>query len=338
MRSELLLLAFVAPLGVAACSGAPRDEAGLLTPAPAAAASSSPPTSSSTPDAGAAGPVEAGEASAPSPPPPIPSIPPATGPALCAGGAAPPAYLIAMDWTIFSFDPRTLALRALGKPSCMVPESWPDQFFGVSASGAVYIDLGADLERIDLSTMQCSPTPFAWHQLGFTGPELLAFGAGAAGGHLYDYGSLQDSFDSTMALGVADLTTFQLLPVGGVAQAPASDLVDLTMDAYGRLFALSLDGTLAQLDPGTGAVVGVDQTGFDGHTVIDSGEWAMMPYGAQLYFFTGDSGELSSYDVATKVLQPLGQVNQAVFGAAAVPCVAASPDAGMSAGDAGSGT
>ena len=96
------------------------------------------------------------------------------------------------------------------------------------------------------------------------------------------------------------------------------------MDASGRMFTLGMDGTLQQLDPATGAVLGQDRTGFDGANapVLVSDSLALMAYGGQLYFFSGPSGAISRYDVATKQLQPLGSLNQAIVGASAPACVA----------------
>ena len=91
---------------------------------------------------------------------------------------------------------------------------------------------------------------------------------------------------------------------------------------------------MRQLDPATASVVGEDHTGFDGTNggILVSGTQALMAYGNDLYFFSGPSGGLSRYDVATKDLRPLGLLDQAVVAAAAVPCVAADanlPDAGV---------
>jgi len=105
----------------------------------------------------------------------------------------------------------------------------------------------------------------------------------------------------------------------------------------GEKFTLGLDGTLYELDPSTGAVLGADHTGFtsdNGWTNGVSGA-ALLAYDGQLYVFGGASGGVSRYDVATKALYPIGAVNQMVVGASATPCLSAAAGS-MVASDAGS--
>jgi hypothetical protein len=273
-----------------------------------------------------AGSVDAGmDAAAPIKLPPLDATPPANAPAICEGGGPPKAYLLAQDATVFQFDPSTLALHSLGVLKC--PSSAEPWTFTVSQDGSAYV-LFEDwnLYRVDLSTMQCSTTSYASGQLGFSGQEAIALAPSEK--RLYVYGNA-----STPALAVADVKDFLLFRLGA-GQPAAPFPVDMKVDAYNRMYGLGNTGALTQFDPSTGDVMAQDQTGFDGTT----GGWALMAYEDSLYFFGGSYGGVTRYDVATKTMTPIGQVNQTIVGASAVPCTSApsSDDGGADGGpDAG---
>jgi hypothetical protein len=288
-------------------------------------------------DAGS--PLDAGSEAAVPNIPPINATPPSNAPALCVGGAAPNAYLWALDGTLFLFDPSSLETQSLGVVSC--PTTANPWTLSVTASNTAYV-LYDDwtLYEVDLGTLACQATSYQSGQLGFTGEAAITVGADRAADRLYVYGN-----SASPSLGLSDLSSFRLFPVGNVAPGPAAFPVDLKSDAYGELFALAADGTLEQLDSATGTILGEDHTGFK----AAEGAWALMADDGQLYFFGGGTGAVSRYDVATKALFPLGQVNQTVVGASAAPCLSAAaapppnPDAGaptnpFSAGDAWIGT
>jgi hypothetical protein len=133
-------------------------------------------------------------------------------------------------------------------------------------------------------------------------------------------------------LAVSDLDDYLLFPVGRI-EPSVDPAADLKVDAFGRMFALDEDGTLTQLEPTTGAVLGQDDTGLANTESV----WAMLSYEGALYFFASSDGSVSRYDLAAKTLTPVGQLSQSIIGAAAAPCVRAPdvPDAG-GATDAGS--
>jgi hypothetical protein len=265
-------------------------------------------------DAGISEAPEAGASEAGAVVPPISTAPPGNAPALCADGEAPKAYLWAQDGTLFSFDPGSLETLRIGVVSCGTSANpWT---LSVTTSGTAYV-LYDDwtLYDVNLETLACTSTAYQSGQLGFIGREGITVGAGNTADRLYVYGD-----GASPMLGLSDLSSFALFEVGAITPAPAAFPVDLRSDAYGRLFALATGGTLEQIDPATGVILGEDQTGFE----ATMGGWALMAYEDQLYFFGGYGGGVSRYDVATKALFPVGQVNQTIVGASATPCLSAS--------------
>jgi hypothetical protein len=233
--------------------------------------------------------------------------------------------------TLFAFDPTTLAMRSLGTATCSTSAS-PLTLTVTTAGKALALYSDGTLYAIDLGTMACTPTSYQSGQLGLSSRLGIAVGAGDTADRLFVYGN------ATMpVLGVSDLTSFHMFDVGTAGMAsPSASTLDLASDAYGRLFTLGTDGTLYELDPTTGVLRGADHTGFDGINGWTNGVngTALMAYGSQLYFFAGDSGGVSRYDLTTKTLYPVGAVNQLVVGASATPCLARAgspapePDAG----------
>jgi hypothetical protein len=269
------------------------------------------------------------EASAPNIPP-ISATPPTSTPAACEGGASPSAYLWASDGTLLALDLGSMETRALGVVSCSTTANpWS---LTVTTSGTAYVEYDdSSLYQISLSSLICQSTAYQTGQLGFTGYEGITVGAGNTADRLYVYG--QRPASSTV-LGLSDLSTFRLFQVGTTTTVgPAVFPVDLKSDAYGRLFALGADGALEQLDPSTGALLGEDHTGFDGAP----GRGTLLTYDGQLYFFAGQDGAVTRYDVAGKGLFPLGQVNQMIVDVSATPCLsaAAMPPPDADAGDDG---
>jgi len=263
--------------------------------------------------------------------PPIGTMPPGRPAAMCAGGAAPSAYLMAVNGTIFEFDPGSLAMRSLGTVACS--SSATPLTLTVTTGGTAYVLYSdGNLYAVDLGTLACSSTAFQSGQLGLSSRIVIAIGAGNTADRLFAYGQ-----STTPVLGLSDLTSFHLFDVGAAAASPSAFTLDLASDAYGRLFTLGTDGVLYEIDSTTGALLGADHTGFDGVNGWTNGVdgTALMAYGQQLYFFSGDAGGVSRYDVATKTLYPMGAVNQLVVGASSTPCLApggSDADAGVPEG------
>jgi hypothetical protein len=286
-------------------------------------------------DAGSYAPPEAGapeaDASAPNIPP-ISATPPTSTPASCDGGASPSAYAWASDGTLLALDLGSMETRSLGVISCpTIANPWS---LTVTTSGTAYVEYDdSSLYQISLSTLICQSTAYQSGQLGFTGYEGISVGAGNTADRLYVFGQRPSS---STVLGLSDLSTFRLFQLGTTTSVgPAVFPVDLKSDAYGRLFALGADGALEQLDPSTGALLGEDHTGFDGA----SGRGTLLTYDGQLYFFAGQDGAVTRYDVAGKGLFPLGQVNQMIADVSATPCLSAAamppPEADAGDGDDG---
>ena len=268
-------------------------------------------------EASAPAPVDAGlpplEAAAPSPP--IDPTLPSRAPALCDQGAAPTGYLLAYDGTLFTFDPGSLETRALGVVPCATDAQTPPTALSVTSSGTGYVlNWGGGLYEVDLTTLACQTTAFQPGQLGPAQPVSVSVGANRTADRLYYAYVVGQS--RTLHFGLSDLSTSPLFEVGPITPDIAAE-VAMTSDAYGRIPALGADGTLWDLDPTTGAVLGEDHTGFDG-----TSGYAMMSYDGSLYFF-GGLGSVSRYDLAAKALFPMGQVNQDVTGASAMPCLSA---------------
>lgn len=328
MRRVMLLGALALPLG-AACSNdpTPYDPYGSFeggSPYNGVAGDgedSSAVTSedSSSPPSAEAGTGDAQDAAFP----PISAATPARAAAVCAGGAPPGAYLLAANGTIFAFDPGSLELRSLGTLSCTT-SAFPEGF-SVTTTGTAYV-LYSDgtLYSVRLDTLACQPTPYQSGPLALDSLRAnvaaggIAVGAGDTADRLYFYGLTNPAI-----LGISDVTDFLMFDVGAGAQGPAGLTVDLAADAYGRLFTLDPGGTLYELDPSTGAVLGADFTGYAPSWVgLNAATGiSVLPYGGQLYLIGGMSGGVNRYDIATKALYPIGALNQVIIGASATPCL-----------------
>jgi hypothetical protein len=338
MRSALVLGLWVVPFAIA-CDGAPVDtfddydagspgggyDAALIRSGDSGAAADSAPS------------IDSGAAEAATPIPPISAATPGNAPALCVGGGQPSAYVMVAGGTVFNLNPSSLEMQSLGVVNCDANAD-PVAFSATAADTAYILYTDGGLYRANLQTLACQGTPYLPNQIGFTGRLGITVGSGDEADRLYVYGQA-----ATPTLGVSDLSTFRLFQVGPVTPIPAQPAVDVKTDAYGRLFTLATDGTLSQLDPATGVVLGLDATGFAGQSRGDTNGvngTALMAYDGQLYFFGGQAGGVSRYDLATKSLFPVGAVNQLVVGASASPCMSAptpSADSGSADGQASDG-
>jgi len=329
MRTRILVALALAPLASAAfvaCGGSPDD--GAIRP-PTYDASPTPPPygyEAGTParDAGSAADAAADAG------PPIPPIAAAASApaAACPDGNAPTVYVLAQDATLFTLDLATLTMKSMGPLAC--PDRSAPSSLTVSPDGTAYVLYGGqgDVYAVDLATLACrrtavAPLPRVAGQAG--GASSIALGAGRAGDRLY-----QLAPQPTPTLHVAD-TASHLFTVGSFPGTGYATPSAITVDAYGRMFAVGPDGTIDQLDPATGAIVGQDVTGLDASSELEYA-LSLMAWGDQLYVFVGTSGALTRYDPATKTLHPLGQVNQIVAGASAAACA---PAASIQPGDAG---
>ena len=214
MRTHLLLaFTTLAPLLVLACTGndypGGTDDGTLPPPSATPGYDAGGPTIDASPAAEAAVDAQAQAEASPPAPPPIDPTPPARPAAVCSDGNSPPAYVLAQNGTLFALDPTTLAMRALGVPSCASNAS----AFAVSASGTAYVLTDA-LYRVDLGTLSCTRTPYSPAQLGNT---ALTLGAGSSGDRLWSYASLPSP-----SVGVSDLSSYARFQTGAIVPPPPS--------------------------------------------------------------------------------------------------------------------
>ncbi len=232
--------------------------------------------------------------------------------AFCTDGGSTTAYLWAASGELYTFDPPTLTTQPLGMVSC--PTMQGPWTLSVTREGIGYmIYQDWNIYRVDLSTLECTTTPYVPFQLGFTGQEAIAVSRGTATERLFVYGVDQTQ---TPTLAVTDLASFVLTPVGLVTPNPMAFPLDMQGDAFGRLFALSETGELLDIASGSGALLGEDQTAFND----PGGGWAVMTWNDELFFFGGTT-TIYQYDLTTKNLTVVGQVNDEIVGASAADCI-----------------
>jgi hypothetical protein len=224
----------------------------------------------------------------------------------CDGGVT--AYLWDFGGVLYTFDPTTLATSPIGQVSC--PTNASPWTFTVSRAGyALMIYEDWKIYRVDLSTLACAPTPFMQSDIGFNGNEAIAISRDPnTPERLYIYGVS----NSGPTLAVADPVALVPTPVGPVNAKPQLFPADMQGDALGHLFVLGEQGHFLELDSKSAAVLVDVQTSFS------AGDWAVMTYGNQVFFF-GD-GDVSLEDVASDTLTPLGSTGVSVVGASAAPC------------------
>jgi len=276
--------------------------------------------------------------------PPIQALP-ATAPVVCDGGLRPRAYILGAYHTILELDPETLEMHSLGTFTCPPLYDQPMRMTVSQAGFAYLLFQDANIYRVDLTTLECTTTAYVPAQLGFDDRDQLINDLGS------EWLAIAPSDDRLYMIGdtikkptlaSSDLVDFELHQVGAIEPVfyvEPNFLTDMKMDAFGRIFALAYDGTLAQIDATTGAVVAEDHTGF----YANSGSYggcapALLPYDGALYLIGGCDDGILRYDLATKALEPLGQLLESVWAVSATACVHApsEPDAGAdAAADAG---
>jgi hypothetical protein len=282
---------------------------------------------------------------------PAPSWPtiqavPVTAPVVCDGGLRPRAYILGADHTLLDFDPETLAMHALGTLTCAPAQATDAEpiRITVSQAGFAYVLFqDANIYRVNLDTLACTRTPYVQGQLGFDDAQQLIDDDGR------QWMAVTPSDDrltlvgnpTTPTLAVSDLVGFQLQRIGAIEPLFYADpdfLSDVKMDAFGRIVALTYQGGLAQIDPLTGTVVAEDDTGFFAANGLGEGAcWPMLlPYDGALYILGGCDNGMLRYDLATKTLEPVGQLVEDVWAVSAMACVHAPTDADAGADAAGS--
>lgn len=231
--------------------------------------------------------------------------------AVCPGGTSLVAYLVTQTAQVYTFDPASLATSLVGQLACPSGNGVP-WTMTVSTSGRAYLMYEDwDIYEVDLSTLACTRAAYAPGQLGLVANVGITVCPNSGSESLYYLGA--PSAAASLILAVSDLTTFALAEVGSVVPTPTEHVLDIRADAFGRIFGLGQHGTLVQIDRTTGTVVTEAATGFN------ASNWALLAYGAELYFFSGS--DVSRYDLGTKQLTTLGNIGIQVVGASAAPCL-----------------
>jgi hypothetical protein len=290
----------------------------LFVVAEAADASPGPPRDAGH-DARDSSPIDAMDASdalvlidVPTPPPDTPAPPDVVtldATAGCDGGVT--AYLLDESANLYTFDPASLTTTLLGPLAC--PTTATPWTLSVSRNGyALVIFEDWNIYRVDLTTLACITTAFVPSQFGFNveGEEAIAISRDPnTPEELYVYGMS----NGVLTLAVADPVALVLSEVGAVTPNPNLFPADMQGNAQGDLFVLSNGGQLLEVDSTNANVLINTQTTFQ------AGDWAIMTYGSQLYFF-GD-GTVYQEDIASQTLTMLGDLGIAIVGASAAPCL-----------------
>jgi len=232
-------------------------------------------------EADASSPIDASQADASSPI----DAPEADVSSRCGdGGPSAVAYLLDSAGNLYSYDPDTGQQTLLGTPSCGNSNVQWTMTAGRDHAYIVYTDWS--IYRVDLATLECSPTPFAPGQLGLDFEFGVALTGSGASEQLYYYGV--PTGGSSAILAVSDTVSFALTLVGDVApMPPGAPLfpVNLTADNAGHLFGYAPEpnGYLVEIDATSGAVLlAVDES-------LPSGPpYATLSYEGSVYLF-GDT-------------------------------------------------
>lgn len=228
--------------------------------------------------------------------------------------AAPIAHVITSGGQVLRFDPATMIATSIGTAACP-PEAGGARTMTASRGGTLYVHYtDGNLYAIDAQTLACQKTPFAAGQLGF-GTEINFAVARAAGAErLFVLGSRP----GVHMLASGDLDAMLVTSIGDVALPYNANGHEVQGDVYDRLFALSHDGVVGQIDPATGAVVAEDK--IPGYLPILG--WALLAWGKELYAFSAGVGTtVYRYDIASKKVTATARISVPIIGAAAPPCV-----------------
>jgi hypothetical protein len=236
-------------------------------------------------------------------------------PELQCDGGLPIAYLFDKTGSLYTFNPQTLETTALGTPECdSSGDPWTLSASNEGKAYVVYQDWY--LYEVDISTLECSRTPFAPGQLGITSNFAIAVSRNPQSESLLYFGR-PPSGEPLLAR--SNLADFILTEVGQPRPSPPSSAYpyDMQADLMGHVYVLTPDGFLLQVNVSSASVTSQDSTGYPGAYV---GSWAVMTYQDDVYLFGGQS--VARFDRALKAVVPIGTVTTrgAIVGASAVPC------------------
>jgi hypothetical protein len=234
----------------------------------------------------------------------------------CPDGAAPTAYLLDQNGSLYTYSPQTLRADFVATPKCTSALPWT---LSVSREGVAYL-VYEDwrIYAFDLKTHACTPTPYRTGQLGISSGQGIAVSRASSTETLFVYGRPAGSVTTLLAR--ADLTSFVLSEVGQpIASTSPETGFDMQADLSGHLFVYTPDGVVAELDATTAAVIDSRAVGFP---PFSDSSWAIMTYQDEVFLF-GDL-QVARYDRASRTATVLGTVTGTsdIVGASAVPCTA----------------
>lgn len=234
----------------------------------------------------------------------------------CADAAITLVYLFSSDGKLLSFDPATLAIATIGTVACptqLSPNSMAVDHLGVAYANFTTGEAG-EIWKLSTATAKCTPTPYV-PKLGFQRFGMGFLGDQDGGEELYITKS-----DGAGALARVALPSFELDFKGDFS--PPLSLCELTSRGDGQLFALCMKNngaTLAQVDPETAQVIGVDNLKVGNPTSA----FAFAFWGGKFWIFTGNQGvgsTVTEYDPALKKETPVLSTKEVIVGAGVSTC------------------
>jgi hypothetical protein len=199
-------------------------------------------------------------------------------------------YLVTLQNELWTFDPKTEALGAVGALDC--PTSSTPFSMAVDRQGTAYVVYrDGELFRVSTRTAACSPTSFVPPNSAYD-----KFGMGFVG----------DSNGATDTLYIATVGTpseLAILDLQPLVPAPVGELsfesAELTGTVDGRLYAFYSTGSssaIAQLDPKTAGVVSNTNLA----DLPQNSGWAFGLWGGDFYLFTGSTSDPGSPSLVTR--------------------------------------
>lgn len=206
----------------------------------------------------------------------------------CPDADATLVYLITSANELLSFYPPTATFKTIGTIACPGAGGNTPFSMAVSRKGTAYVVFtDGSLYQVSTATASCKSTSFMQNQDGF-----LTFGMGFSGDKTTETLFVSQSVYNGMpskGLASIDTTSFVLSFVGGFM--PAIPRCELTGTGDGRLFAYwpntaTSGSNIAQVDPATAAVTGIDQLMVGGS--MDA--FAFAFWGGDFWVFTSPGG------------------------------------------------